>query len=123
MDLTSSSARDLLPHYGENSLSPRPIAFYYTLQLEPPIRRHAETLDVPSVSTSATRPPEAGAGTGVGVGSNRTQHPRAQISLSAVFQKAADCADDLVGCGELHHRPLAEPQTKGEANCSDLAVA
>ena len=47
------------------------------------------------------------------MGSNRTQHPRAQISLSAVYQKAADCADDPVGCGELHHRPLAEPGDKG----------
>src|SRR5215469_14020243 len=44
-DLVNRSAGDLLPHYGENSLSPPPVAFYYTLQLGPPIRRHAETLD------------------------------------------------------------------------------
>ena len=44
-DLTSGSACDLLPHYGENSLDPPTVAFHQTFELGPPVRRHAEAID------------------------------------------------------------------------------
>ena len=43
--LTSRSARGLLPHYGENSLSPPSIALHDTFELGPPVRRHAEAIN------------------------------------------------------------------------------
>src|SRR5262245_23060029 len=42
---TSRSARGLLPHYGENSLSPPSIALHDTFELGPPVRCHAEAID------------------------------------------------------------------------------
>src|SRR6516225_2207757 len=44
-DLTSRSARGLLPHYGEDSVGLPTVAFYHTFELRPPIGRHAEAID------------------------------------------------------------------------------
>src|SRR5215468_6930621 len=42
---TSRSARGLLPHYGENSLSPPSVAVHDTFELGPAVRCHAEAID------------------------------------------------------------------------------
>ena len=44
-DLTSRSARGLLPHYDEDSVGLPTVAFYHTFELRPPIGRHAEAID------------------------------------------------------------------------------
>ena len=34
-----------MPRYGENSLDPPTVAFHYSFELRPPVRRHAEAID------------------------------------------------------------------------------
>src|SRR5215472_6915104 len=43
--LTNRSARGLLPHYGENSLSPPSITLHDTFELRPAVRCHAKAID------------------------------------------------------------------------------